>query len=146
MSSMLGPTFSSIRFSISGFILRCLTYLSFVQGDKCGSIFILLHTDYQLDHTIYWICFCFSLFGFGFIIKYQVSISVWVYFWFFNSIPLINLSVSVPIPCGLYHYCFVVQLEVRSGDFPGSSFIVGNFFVYSGFLSVHMNLTIAFFI
>jgi hypothetical protein len=23
--------------------------LSFVQGDKCGSIFILLHTDSQLD-------------------------------------------------------------------------------------------------
>ena len=51
MSSRLFPTFSSIRFSVSGFMLRSLIHLdlSFVQGDKYGSIFILLHTDSQLD-------------------------------------------------------------------------------------------------
>jgi hypothetical protein len=38
---------SSIRFSVSGFMLRSLIYLelSFVEGDRYGSICILLHAD-----------------------------------------------------------------------------------------------------
>lgn len=36
-----------------------------------------------------------------------------------------------------YHYCFVVQLEFRDGDFPGSSFIIENCFEHpGGFLSM----------
>jgi hypothetical protein len=31
-------------------------------------------------------------------------------------IPLINLSVSIPIPCSFYYYCSVVHLEVRDDD------------------------------
>jgi hypothetical protein len=51
MSSRLFPTFSSIRVSVSGFRLRSLIHMDliFVQGDKKGSIFSFLHTDYQLD-------------------------------------------------------------------------------------------------
>ena len=51
MSSRLFSNFSSIRFTVSGFMLRFLIRfnLRFVQGDKYGSIFILLHTDSQLD-------------------------------------------------------------------------------------------------
>jgi hypothetical protein len=41
----------------------------------------------------------FPLDGFGYFIKDQVSIGVWVHFWVFNSIPLIYVSVVVPIPC-----------------------------------------------
>ena len=66
-----------------------------------------------------------------------------VYFWVFNSISLINLSVSVLIPCRFYHYCSIVQLEVRDGDSPRSSLIVENCFGYSGFLFFHMKLIIA---
>ena len=46
--SRLFPTFSSIRFSISGFILRSLIHLSFVQCDRYEYIYIL-HADIQLD-------------------------------------------------------------------------------------------------
>jgi hypothetical protein len=51
VSLKLFLTFSSIRFSASGFMLRSLIYfdLSFVQGDKYWSIFILLHTDHLLE-------------------------------------------------------------------------------------------------
>jgi hypothetical protein len=51
MSWRLFPTLSSIRFNVSGFMLRFLIYLdlSFVQGDKYGTIFIHPHTDSQLD-------------------------------------------------------------------------------------------------
>jgi hypothetical protein len=51
MSSRLFPTLSSIRFTVSGFMLKSFIYLdlSFVQGNKYGPIFIFLHTDNQLD-------------------------------------------------------------------------------------------------
>jgi hypothetical protein len=55
----------------------------------------------------------------------------------FNSIPLINMSVSVPIPYSFVfffnHYCSVVKLEVRNGDSSSYSLIVKNCFHYSGF-------------
>jgi hypothetical protein len=70
----------------------------------------------------------------GVFVKDQVFVSVSFYFWVFNSIPLINMSVSVPIPCSFYDYCSVVQLEVRGGDSSSCSFIVKNCFCYSVFL------------
>jgi hypothetical protein len=45
-----------------------------------------------------------------------VTIVVWVHSWVFNSIPLIYLSVAVPVPCSFYHNFSVVQNEVRHGD------------------------------
>jgi hypothetical protein len=41
--------------------------LSFVQGDKNGSIYILLHADYQLDqhHLLKILSFFFSIYDFG---------------------------------------------------------------------------------
>jgi hypothetical protein len=50
ISLRLFPTFSSISFSVSGFKWSSLIHLdlSFLQGDKYGSIRILLHNTYQL--------------------------------------------------------------------------------------------------
>jgi hypothetical protein len=70
-------------------------------------------------------------------------IDVWVHFWVFSSILLIYLPVTVLIQCGFYHHFSVVQLEVRDGDSPRSSFIVENSFHYPGFLLFQMNLQIA---
>ena len=53
-------------------------------------------------------------------------VGVWFYFLVFDSIPLINMSVSVPISCSFYHYCSVIQVEVKDGDSPRSSFIFKN--------------------
>jgi hypothetical protein len=55
---------------------------------------------------------------------------VWIHFWVFNSIPLIYLSITVPVPCSFYHNCSVVQLEVKDSDSTRSSFIVENSFCY----------------
>jgi len=71
--------------------------------------------------------------GFSFFVKDQVTIGVWVYFWVFNSIPLIYLSVSVPIPYSFYDYSSVILLEVREGDSRRSSFVVQYSFRYPGF-------------
>ena len=50
ISSRLFPTFSSINFSVSDLTWRSLIHLdlSFVQGDRNGSIHILLHNNLQL--------------------------------------------------------------------------------------------------
>ena len=52
-SSVL-PTFSSIRFSVAGFMLRSLIHLdlSFMHVDRYGSIFILLHVISSYASTI----------------------------------------------------------------------------------------------
>ena len=119
-SLRLFSSFFSISFSVCGFMWSSLIHLdlSFLQGDKNGSICILLHADHQLNqHHLLKMLF-FSLGGFSSFVKDQVTISVWVHFWVFNSIPLIFLPDSVPVPCSFYHYCSVVQLEVRDGDSP----------------------------
>jgi hypothetical protein len=55
--------------------------LIFVQGDKNGSICILLHADRQLNqhHLLKMLSF-FPLYIFGFFVKDQMTIGVWVYF------------------------------------------------------------------
>jgi hypothetical protein len=57
----------------------------------------------------------FPLYGFSSLINDQVTIGVWIHFWVFNSIPLIYLSVIVPVPCSFLSHS-VVHLNTRHGD------------------------------
>jgi hypothetical protein len=73
--------------------------------------------------TIFWKLFLIALYTFSSFIKVQVTIYVWVHFWVCNSFPLIYLPVSIPISDSFVlfcfdHYCSVIELEVRNGDFP----------------------------
>jgi hypothetical protein len=38
-------------------------------------------------------------YDFGFFVKNQVSIDTWVHIWVFYSVPLVFISVFVPVPC-----------------------------------------------
>lgn len=51
MCSSIFPTFPSIRFSVCSFMVRSLIHrdLSFVQNERYGSIYIILHADLQFD-------------------------------------------------------------------------------------------------
>ena len=42
-----------------------------------------------------------------------MSVGAWIYLWAFYFVPLINVSVFVPVPYCLDDCCFVVQPEVR---------------------------------
>jgi hypothetical protein len=131
MSLRLFPTYFSISFSVSGFMWRSLIHLafSFVQGEKNGSICILLLTNHQLNqHYLLKILYFFPQDIFSSFVNHQVTIVVLVHV--FNSIPLISLLVRVPIPCSLYHNSSVVQLEVRDDDPTRGSFIVENSISY----------------
>jgi hypothetical protein len=87
--------------------------LILVQRDKIGSILILLHDNCQLCWHHLLKMLSFPLDRFYFLVKDQVTIGMWVHFWVFNSIPLIYMSVSVPVPCSFYQYCCGVELKVR---------------------------------
>ena len=148
MCLRLFPIFFFFSFSVSGFIWRSLIHLNlnFVQGDKNGSIYILLHANCQLNqhHFLKILCF-FPLDGFSSFVKDQVIIGVWVHFWVFNSIPLIYLPVTIPIPCMQFLSWLLYRTAWnRNGDSPRSSFIVENSFPYPRFLLFQMNLRIAF--
>ena len=116
MSSRLFPTFFSIKFSVSGLMLRSLIYLnlSFVQPDKYRSIFSFLHIVSQLDqHHLFKMLSFFPLCIFGFFVKVQVFISVWLYFCAYNSILLINYLFLYQ-----HHAVFItvaLQYSLRSG-------------------------------
>jgi hypothetical protein len=78
----------------------------------------------------------FPVDGFSSLVKVQLTIGVWVHFYVFISIPLINLSVAVPVSCSFYHNCSVVQHEFRHGDSTRGSFVVENSFCYPRFFVI----------
>ena len=72
-------TFSSISFSVTGFMLMSLIHfdLSFEHGNRYGSIFILLQIDIQLcQHHLLKMLSFFPLSAFGFFVKNQMFIGV----------------------------------------------------------------------
>ena len=53
------------------------------------------------------------LYIFSFFVKNKVSIGVWTHFWAFYFVPLIHITVFVPVPYCLDDCGFVVEPEVR---------------------------------
>jgi len=86
----LFPTFSFISLSTSGFMWRSSIhfYLNFVQVNRNGLIFILLHADQQLKQIHLLKMLSFPLDSFSSFVNYQVTINVWAYFLVMNSAPL----------------------------------------------------------
>ena len=105
-------------------------------------MWILLHSVVQFDeqHLLKMLFFpvCISVF----FIKNQVSIGVWIYVWVFDSIPLINMSIFVPIPCCFYYDISVVSLEIRNGDANLDLLFFMIVLVILYFLCFHMKLKI----
>ena len=65
----------------------------------------------------------FPLNTFSVFVKNQVFVGVWINIQIFDLIPLVNLSVFMPVP-GCFHYCSsIIELNVRDGDASGCSFI-----------------------
>ena len=115
------PIFSSISFTVSSLYFMCRSLihleLSFVQGEKNGSISIFLHANLQLiQHYLFKMLSFFSLDVFSSFVKYQVSKCVWAYFWVCNTFfPLIvslffeNLHLSwTSVWCFWHRYFFLL--------------------------------------
>jgi len=130
MSLRLFPTFFSIRFSLSGFVLRSLIHLdlSFVQGDKYGSTCIFLRIDCQLPTAFIDDAFFSPLYSFGFFVKDQVSI--WCGFSSGSSILFHWLTC---LSMWFLSLLLCIQLGVRDDDSPEVHFFVKYCFFSSGF-------------
>ena len=66
-------------------------------------------------------------------VKDKVSIDVWIYVWAFYFVPLIYISVFVPVPYCLDDCAFVVEPEVRQVDSSSSILLSQDCFGYSRF-------------
>ena len=138
--SKLATIFSSIKFSVSVFLLRSLInfFLSFAQGYKYGSICILLNTDIQFDHNhllkLFFPPVCISVF----FIKNQVLAGVQISCLVFNFNPMTSLSILCQYHVIFYQHSSAVQCLIRYGDTFNSSFIFQDYFLFcsSGFLFI----------
>ena len=70
----------------------------------------------------------------------KVSIGLWIHLWAFYSVPLIYISVFVPVPYCLDDCGFVVESEVRQVDSSGSILLSQDYFGYSRFFWISIQI------
>ena len=117
--------FSSRSFIVSGLTLRSLIHFEFifVYGvRKCSGFILLQVVDQFSQHHLLKRLFFSPLYILAFFVKDKASIGVWIFLWAFYFVPLIYISVFVPVPYCLDDCDFVVETEVRQVD--SSSFIL----------------------
>ena len=106
MSERVLPMFSSRSFIVSGLTFRSLIHFEFifVYGIRtCSSFFLLQVADQFSQHYLLKrlsFLHCISL-------PRKVSIGAWLYLWAFYFVPLIYISVFVPIPYCLILICII---------------------------------------
>ena len=106
------PVFSFKSFIVSGFTFRSLIHFEFilVYGVRKCSNFILLHVAVQFSqhHLLKRLSLPHCIFLPHLSKKKKVPIGAWAYFWAFYLVPVVSISVFMPIPYCLDDYSFVV--------------------------------------
>ena len=145
MSESVLPMFSSRSFIVSGLTLRSLIHFEFifVYGVRKCSGFILLQVidQFSQHHLLKRLSFS-PLYILASFVKYNVSIGAWIYLWAFYFVPLIYISVSVPVP---YHFddsSFVYSLMSGRLIPPVPFFFLKIALAIWGFLYFHTNCEI----
>ena len=111
MSSNVLPMVSSKSFIVSGLTFRSLIHFEFifVYGVRTCSNFTLLHIAVQFSqHYLMKRLSLPPLYILASFVKNKIPIGAWVYFWVFYLVPLVYISVFVPVPYCLGDYSFVV--------------------------------------
>ena len=124
--------FSSKSFIVSGLTFGSLIHFEFifVYGVRKCSNFTLLHVALQFSQHL--LLKRLSLPHFASFVKNKVPIGAQVYFWAFYLVPLVYISVFVPVPNCLDDCSFVVKSEVRMIDSSSSILLSPDSFGYSG--------------
>ena len=128
MSESVLPMFSSRSFIVSGLTFRSLIHFEFifVYVRKCSSFILLQVVDqFSQDHLLKRLSFfhCISL-------PPLSKIRLWAFY----SVPLINISVFVPVPYCLDDCGFVVGSEIRQVDSSSSILLSQDYFGHSRFI------------
>ena len=136
MSESVLPMFPSRNFIVSGLTFRSLIHFQFifVYGvRKCSSIILLQVVDQFSQHHLLKRLSFFPLYILASFVKDKVSIGSWIYLWAFYSVPLIYISVFVPVQYHLDDCGFVVESEVRQVDSSSSILLSQDCFGYLRF-------------
>jgi prepilin-type processing-associated H-X9-DG protein len=111
IASRVFPALSCTNCKVFGLILKSLIYFELiqVQGDRHGSGFNFLQADNHLSqqHFIKRPSFLHCMFLTAFV-KNKMGIVVWFHIQVLYFVPLVFISVFVPVPCCLYCYGSVV--------------------------------------
>ena len=122
---------SSKSFIVSGLTFRSLIHFefSFVYGVRKGSNFILftcscpVFPEPLIKEAVFDPLYILASF-----VKNKVPLGTWVYFWAFCLVPLVYISVFVPVPYCVDGSSFVVLSEVRKVDSSSSILLSQNSF------------------
>ena len=136
MSESVLPMFYSRSFIVSGLRFISLIHFEFifVYGvRKCSSFILLQVVDQFFPAPLVKEIVFSPLYILASFVKDKVSICAWIYLWAFYFVPLIYISVFVPVPYCLNDCSFVVQSEVRQVDFSSSIFLSQDCFGYLRF-------------
>ena len=99
---------------------------------KCSN-FILLHVAVQVSPAPFSEEVVFApLYILASFVKDKVSIGAWIYLLAFYLVPLIYISVFVPVPYCLDDYSFVVYSKIRKADCSSPILLSEDCFGYSG--------------
>jgi hypothetical protein len=74
-----------------------------LSDERLGPSFSLLHVISSFPSTICWRCCLFSNVCFWHLCQISAAANLWANFWVFGSIPLVSVSVFVPVPCCFYY-------------------------------------------
>ena len=117
-------------------VFKCTSHFLFYEV-QCGWLYVEVFDPFRLEFCAWqeiWIYFLFfsmlissysrniveyvffTFYIFCFFVKNQVFVGVWIDIWVFYSVPLVLLSVLMPIP-GCFQYCSsVVEFDIRDCD------------------------------
>ena len=115
MSESVLPMFFSRSFIVSGLMFRSLIHFEFIFVYGVRSVLVSFFYKWLTSFpstTCKRDCFGL-LYILASFVKDKVSIGVWIYLWAFYFVPLIYISVFVPVPHCLDNCGFVVEPEVR---------------------------------
>ena len=134
MPKSILPMFSSRSFMVSGLTFKSLIHFEFifVYGVRKCPNYILLHIAVLFPAPLIEEAIFAPLCILASFVKNKVLIDAWIYLWAFYFVPLIYISVFVPVPyclddCGLM---IVVEPEVRKVDSSSSIFLSQDCFGY----------------
>ena len=107
----------------------------FVYGVRKCSSFILLQVvdQFSQHHLLKRLSLIHCKNILASFVKDKVSIGAWIYFWAFYFVPLMYISVFVPVPFCLDDCGYVVEPEVRQVDSSSSILLSQDCFDYSRF-------------
>ena len=134
MSESVFPMFSSRGFVVSGLTFRSLIHFEFffvcVWCQKVFQFHSFTHGWPVFSASLIKEIVFSPLYILASFVKDKVSIGMWIYLWAFYCVPLIYISVFVPVLYCLDELCFVEQSEVRQVN-SSNSILSQDYFGYS---------------